>query len=101
MKLHDYLDSGGATALELAAKVGVSPAQMRQWVYGYAGRIPGPANCVAIERATGGKVTRKDLRPDDWFLIWPEMDGAQIQPQAPTSQALAATENVAVEVQDA
>ena len=107
MKLHDYLDSGGATALELAAKVGVSPAQMRQWVYGYAGRIPGPANCVAIERATGGKVTRKDLRPDDWFLIWPEMDGAQaiadaqIQPQAPASHALAATENVAVEVQDA
>jgi len=29
--------------------------------------------CVAIERATGGVVTRKDLRPDDWWKIWPEL----------------------------
>lgn len=29
--------------------------------------------CVAIERATNGQVTRKDLRPDDWRLIWPEL----------------------------
>jgi DNA-binding transcriptional regulator YdaS (Cro superfamily) len=103
MKLHDYLDSGGATALELAVKVGVSPAQLRQWVHGYAGRIPGPANCVAIERATGGKVTRKDLRPDDWFLIWPELDGAEalISAAAPAHQAQAAIESVAVEVANA
>lgn len=31
-----------------------------------------PTLCVAIERATDGKVTRKDLRPD-WDLIWPEL----------------------------
>ena len=29
--------------------------------------------CVKIERATDGQVTRKDLRPDDWHLIWPEL----------------------------
>lgn len=29
--------------------------------------------CVAIERATGGAVTRKDLRPNDWQDIWPEL----------------------------
>lgn len=29
-------------------------------------------HCVAIERATGGAVTRRDLRPDDWHLIWPD-----------------------------
>lgn len=29
--------------------------------------------CVAIEKATGGAVARKDLRPDDWHLIWPEL----------------------------
>jgi DNA-binding transcriptional regulator YdaS (Cro superfamily) len=29
--------------------------------------------CVAIEQATEGAVTRRDLRPDDWFLIWPEL----------------------------
>lgn len=26
-----------------------------------------------IEDATKGAVTRKELRPDDWFDIWPEL----------------------------
>lgn len=30
-------------------------------------------HCAAIEQATNGKVTRKDLRPDDWAQIWPEL----------------------------
>jgi DNA-binding transcriptional regulator YdaS (Cro superfamily) len=30
-------------------------------------------HCVAVEKATKGKVTRKDLRPDDWKSIWPEL----------------------------
>ena len=34
---------------------------------------PSPENCVAIEQATKKAVTRKDLRPDDWHLIWPEL----------------------------
>lgn len=29
--------------------------------------------CSEIELATNRKVTRKDLRPDDWHLIWPEL----------------------------
>lgn len=29
---------------------------------------------VAIEKATNGQVTRKDLRPDDWHFIWPELN---------------------------
>ncbi len=32
------------------------------------------ARCTKIERATNGQVTRKDLRPDDWHLIWPELE---------------------------
>lgn len=28
--------------------------------------------CVAIENATGGAITRRDLRPD-WRDIWPEL----------------------------
>lgn len=32
-----------------------------------------PALCVAIERETGGKVTRQQLRPKDWRDIWPEL----------------------------
>lgn len=52
-----------------------SDAQLRQWRHGYSGRRPSPVNCVAIERATDAIVTRKDLRPDDWHLIWPELVG--------------------------
>ncbi len=28
---------------------------------------------MPIERATNGAVTRRDLRPDDWHEIWPEL----------------------------
>lgn len=52
-----------------------SEAQIRQWQHGYANRRPGPIYCTRIERATGGLVSRKDLRPDDWMEIWPELDG--------------------------
>ena len=31
------------------------------------------ARVVEIERATDGAVTRKELRPNDWHLIWPEL----------------------------
>ncbi|EPI3744643.1 transcriptional regulator, partial [Neisseria gonorrhoeae] len=30
---------------------------------------------MQIEKLTGGAVNRKDLRPDDWHLIWPELAG--------------------------
>lgn len=38
--------------------------------------------CVSIERETHGQVTRKDLRPDDWQDIWPELAISE-QKQAP------------------
>lgn len=37
------------------------------------GQKIGPALCVAIEKETQGEVSRKDLRPEDWHLIWPEL----------------------------
>ncbi len=45
--------------------------------------------CPAIERLTGGKVTRQQLRPDDWAEMWPELASP------PASRAQAATETVA------
>jgi DNA-binding transcriptional regulator YdaS (Cro superfamily) len=45
-----------------ARLVGVTPAMVWQWEKG---RRPVPATrCVDIEQATGGTVTRYDLRPD-------------------------------------
>lgn len=75
MKLHEYLSSPGAMSVsQLAVQIGVkSDAQVRQWQHAYAGRLPGPAYCLSIERATDGAVTRKDLRPDDYWLIWPDL----------------------------
>ena len=29
--------------------------------------------CTLIEIESGSQVTRKDLRPDDWSEIWPEL----------------------------
>lgn len=37
------------------------------------GQLLGASLCVRIERVTGGAVTRRDLRPDDWHQIWPEL----------------------------
>lgn len=55
----------------LAHLIGVSPAAVNQWISGHR---PVPVErCVAIERATHGQVTRKDLRPNDYSLIWPEL----------------------------
>lgn len=41
--------------------------------------------CVRIEQETRGGVTRKDLHPDDWHEIWPEL--ASPEPKHPTALA--------------
>lgn len=53
----------------LADRIGVSVAAIGNW------KLRGVPieQCWPIERATGGAVTRKDLRPDDWQEIWPEL----------------------------
>lgn len=55
----------------LARTVGVTPPFVSQWITG--DRAVPVRFCTIIEQATGGKVTRKDLRPDDWAQIWPEL----------------------------
>lgn len=88
--LKRYLaNDGSLTVVQLAAAIGVkSPVQIRQWQHGYANRLPSPANCTAIEKATAGAVTRRDLRPDDWHRIWPELITAE-HPAPEAAQAVA------------
>ena len=77
MDLKTYLSTlerGGPS--RLADALGVSISFLSQMAAGTS--TISPARCVAIEQATGGAVTRKDLRPDDWPLIWPEL--ADIDP---------------------
>lgn len=60
---------GGQAAL--ARMLGLKPPTVNQWVRGVR---PVPIeHCFSIERATNGVVTRRDLRPDDWRQIWPEL----------------------------
>jgi len=70
MKLNDFL-SKRSRGRKLAREINVSEVQISLWANG---KRPVPERrCVAIERATGGQVTRKDLRPHDWQDIWPEL----------------------------
>ena len=88
MKLNEYLSKPDSlTVAQLAERIGTkSDAQIRQWQHGYAERQPSPAYALAIERATGGAVTRQDLRPDDYWLIWPDLP----EPKRPKSAKAAA-----------
>lgn len=59
-------------AAKLARHLGVTPQAINEWKKG---KRPVPAaRCYQIEKATDGKVTRKDLRPNDWQTIWPELE---------------------------
>jgi DNA-binding transcriptional regulator YdaS (Cro superfamily) len=66
-KASDVLGSQRA----LSDALNVTPATVNQWVSG-ARPIP-VERCPAIEMATEGEVTRRDLRPTDWWMIWPEL----------------------------
>lgn len=71
MNLKDYISTSHGNAKDLAQKIGVSQSFLSQMIGGI--RTISPENAVSIEQATNGEVTRKDLRPDDWDRIWPEL----------------------------
>jgi DNA-binding transcriptional regulator YdaS (Cro superfamily) len=72
---------GGQSAL--AKVIGCTAPTVNQWVKRHR---PVPRRfAVAIERATGGKVTRQNLRPDDYWLIWPDLPA----PQTPAATSCA------------
>ena len=71
MKLSDYLTQERGRLSALARAIGAPISNMSDWA---SGRRPVPLErCADIERATNGAVTRRDLCPDDWQRIWPEL----------------------------
>ncbi len=54
---------------ELALRLGVKVSAIGNWK----DRGVPLEHCASIERVCGGVVTRRDLRPKDWMLIWPEL----------------------------
>ena len=71
MELKKYISSARGSAKQLADQINVSPAFLSQMASGI--RSVSTKNAVAIEKATKGAVSRKDLRPADWRLHWPEL----------------------------
>lgn len=73
MELKTYLSSlGRGGPSKLAEELGVSMSFLSQMAAGTSSISP--ARCVVIENVTNGAVTRRDLRPADFHLIWPELD---------------------------
>lgn len=70
MKLKDYLKTK-ETGISLAKRLGVPAISISYWANEK--RFAPIKWCSMIEKLTDGLVTRKDLRPDDWRKIWPEL----------------------------
>ena len=75
MNLKQYFEQQSSQSC-LAKTLGVSPGMIYQWQNGI--RPISIGRCPAIEKATNGLVTRRDLRPDDWSLIWPELQEREV-----------------------
>lgn len=63
-------DFFGENQAEFARAIDVSPQFVTKLLNGK--QVP-PLRATQIEVLTGGKVTRKQLRPDDWRQLWPEL----------------------------
>jgi DNA-binding transcriptional regulator YdaS (Cro superfamily) len=68
------IESAGGQAA-LAQLIGVKQQHVWNWLN--RGNSVPPEHCAAIEQATSGAVTRRELRPDDWRRIWPELAEAR------------------------
>lgn len=61
---------------DFASRVGIDRVYLSQIASRKGGErtfVPSPALAVRIEQASGGQVTRPELRPQDWQEIWPEL----------------------------
>ncbi len=73
MKLKEYFLSRYGEQAKMADALGISQSQMSQMVKGIC--AISNERCVIIEKLTDGMVSRKDLKPDAWQRIWPELVG--------------------------
>lgn len=73
MNLREYFVlKGRGSAKDLAKKLVKSPSYLSQIASGI--RRASPTLAVDIEEATNKLVSRKDLRPNDWKGVWPEIN---------------------------
>lgn len=78
MDIKSYLSQERGRQSALAKAIGAYAPDVSRWADG---TRPIPvAYAAAIEAATGGQVTRKEMFPDEWKRIWPELE---TDPQTP------------------
>ncbi len=75
LKKYTALNRGGAT--RLAAALGIDKSYLSQMASKT--RPISPTRCLLIERETNGAVTRQDLRPNDYWLIWPDLKAPETE----------------------
>ena len=92
MNLKDWANKERGRGLTLARALGVQPPAVSDWITGKKA-VPF-TQCMPIERATNGEVTRRDLMPDTYLIHWPELAKAQETraQTAPETVAAAAAE---------
>lgn len=72
MDIQKYLSKTNTSQAAFALTIGVSQGMVWQWI---TKKRPVPIErCVDIENATDGSISRRDLRPNDWQKIWPELN---------------------------
>lgn len=64
----------------LARGIGVTQQAVSYWLK--SGQIP-PTHCAKVEVLSNGRFTRKELCPNGWQSIWPELAATHEQTQAP------------------
>ncbi|HHK5986281.1 TPA: transcriptional regulator [Neisseria subflava] len=71
MTITEFLETRQMTVNAFSRLLGCHQPDLTRWAKG---TRPVPAHwCVVIEQKTDGAVTRKDLRPNDFAQIWPEL----------------------------
>lgn len=69
---------------DLAERCGVGQQYLYQCITGR--RAMRPEEAVRVERESGKRLRRWDLRPSDWHRIWPELVGTEGAPPVPDPQ---------------
>lgn len=92
MDLKKWLDGKRGRATLLARAIGVYPSFVNKMANGT--KLIPLGLCMPIEIATGGAVTRRDLKPEDYLHHWPELaitesDRAQLTDQRRAIEARA------------
>jgi Putative antitoxin of bacterial toxin-antitoxin system, YdaS/YdaT len=99
MQLKQWLDEERGRALALAKAIKVPPSFVSNMGSG-AKQVPFD-QCMPIERATDGAVTRRDLRPDDYLIHWPELAEPQPPPAPAATDLIAIVQAAITQTKDA